>query len=144
MKPLRFPHQHTFTTPTPRQSRMVTKKKKKTQQASATPSGGTSYTFSAEHVLVFFALFDSLAILPLRSHVRLRPARWEGRVCPSAAAAPHQCCTSVLPTLSLSFPHSSPAIFIPQGLTKKNKKKNLTPKLVSHVRIHCECASLSF
>lgn len=41
-------------------------------------------------IFFLFALFDSLAILPLTSHVRLETGCWEGRACfPAAAAASH-------------------------------------------------------
>lgn len=62
--------------------------------------------------MFLFALFDSLAILPLTSHVRLETGCWEEWVLFAAAAASHewisegrrtQYCTSVLPTLSSSL-----------------------------------------
>lgn len=99
--------------------------------------------------LFLFALFDSLAILPLTSRAGLEPDCWEeGELV--TAAAPHertseepatQYCTSVLSALLLPLTahllHSLPL----QGCLALVRGG---PRFLSHLSVHCDCASMSF
>lgn len=113
--------------------------------------------------MFLFALFDSLAILPLTSHVRLETGCWEGM------SALHCCCcfswvnfrqkkntvlyicpanTSLLHCLSAISSSSS----IPQGCFKMPRSgmwwqqppPPFLPGFLSHLSVHCECARMSF
>lgn len=85
--PVLFPERRNLST---RRRRTHIKISQNSQEVLATVLSGN--TLVRKHVLFsliffLFALFDSLAILPLTSHVRLETGCWEGRVCFSAAAA---------------------------------------------------------
>lgn len=106
--------------------------------------------------MFLFALFDPLAILPLTSHTRLERGYWEEWVL--FAAAFHEwiltrknniCPADSSSSLSLSLPSQVPPPFL-RGVPLKclalacGGHNPPPPEFLSHLSVHCECASMSF
>lgn len=106
--------------------------------------------------MFLFALFDPLAILPLTSHTRLERGYWEEWVL--FAAAFHEwiltrknniCPADSSSSLSLSLSHLK-FLLHSSGASRWNASlwhvvaTTPPPEFLSHLSVHCECASMSF
>lgn len=123
---LSFPYQRTFTTPVCRPGWRPKREKiqQNPQEASAPPSGGTSYTSYTEHVFVFNLLFFSFCLIRFTCNIAFKVTREavNGLLGGTAASFCSSPVLHVCPVLSLLPSPLLPPSFL-RGWRKERKKK---------------------